>query len=100
MLTFIARMQVPDEHRDKFISLAKELREQVQANEPDTLMYEFFRGEKPGEFIVLEAFTDEAAEEAHQSTDYFKRIAPELLACLDGTYVREYFHPLESTPGD
>ena len=95
MLTFIARMQVPRENEARFIAIAKELRALVHENEPDTLMYEFFRSEKDGEFIVLESFTDEAAEHAHQNTDHFKRIAPDLLACLDGTYVREYFHPLE-----
>jgi len=96
MLTFIARMKVPEEKEARFIALARELRALVHKHEPDTLMYEFYRGEKDREFIVLESFTDEAAEHAHQNTDYFKRIAPDLLDCLDGTYVREYFYPLES----
>lgn len=94
MLTFIARMTVRPDRQGDFITIVQELRDLVHKHEPRTLMYEFYRGEKQNEYIVLESFTDEEAEHAHQATDYFKRIVPGLLDCLDGTYVREYFHPL------
>lgn len=101
MLTFIARMQVAPADQEKFIALAEELRALVHKHEPETVIYEFYRSEKDGEYIVLEAFTNEAAEEHHQNTDYFKRIAPDLIGCLkDGLYVREYFHSLEPHNGE
>lgn len=94
MLTFIARMTVHPEKQGDFIAIVRELRDLVHKHEPETLMYEFYRGEKLNEYIVLESFSNDAAEHAHQDTAYFKRIVPGLLACLDGPYVREYFHPL------
>jgi len=43
---------------------------------------------------VLEQFKSEAAEEAHRETPHFLKIAPPLIECLDGTYVREFIEPL------
>ena len=95
MMTFIARMKVLDGKEEEFVRLASELTEQVRANEPDTLHYAFYRLREPRGFAVIESFTGDEAEAAHQNTDYFKAMAPGILACLDGTYVREYLDPLE-----
>ncbi|MEM9305446.1 MAG: antibiotic biosynthesis monooxygenase [Pseudomonadota bacterium] len=95
MMTFIARMKIKPEMETEFIRLARELERHVHANEPDTLYYEFFRLREDLSFAVIEKFTDEAAEEAHQNTPYFKELAPPLIECLDGTYVREYLDPLD-----
>lgn len=97
MLTFIARMTVKEGKEDEYIKLAKALMEKVHANEPECRLYQFYRlrdGER--RFAALEAFTDEAAEEAHRNTPWFNELAPPLLECLDGTYEREYLDPLES----
>ncbi len=95
MMTFIARMKVVEGKEAEFVRLAKALTEKVRGNEPDTLTYEFYRLREPRAFAVIEAFTSEAAETAHQNTEYFKELAPDILGCLDGTYVREYLDPLE-----
>ncbi len=96
MMTFLAKMTVKEGKEEDFVRLAKELTEKVRANEPGTLAYQFFklRDEERG-YAVYEQFTDEAAEEAHQGTDYFKEIAPPLIECLDGTYVRTYLDDLD-----
>ncbi len=96
MMTFLAKMTVKEGKEDDFIRLAKELTEKVRANEPGTLAYQFFklRDEERG-YAVYEQFTDEAAEEAHQNTDYFQELAPPLIECLDGTYVRTYLDDLD-----
>ena len=96
MMSFIARMKVKEGKEQDFVRLAKALTEKVHANEPDTVIYEFYklRDEERG-YAVVESFTSEQAEEAHQNTEYFKSIAPDLIDCLDGTYVREYLDPLE-----
>ncbi len=96
MLTFIARMKVKEGKEEEFIKLAKQLTEKVQANEPDATFYQFYRlrDEERG-FGVIEAFTDEAAEELHRNTEWFNELAPSLIDCLDGTYIREYLDPLE-----
>ena len=96
MMTFLARMTVKAGREDEFVRLAKQLTEKVHANEPDTLAYEFYklRDEELG-YAVYEKFSSEEAEQAHQKTDYFAELAPPLIDCLDGSYVRTYLDPME-----
>lgn len=96
MLTFLARMKVKPEKREDFLRLAQELTREVREKEPETIGYEFFKlRDQPLGYAVYEQFLTEEAEEAHLNTPHFKRIAPDLIECLDGTYVREYLDPLE-----
>ena len=91
MMTFIARMQVKPGKEAEFESLAKELTEKVRANEPGCVAYEFYRlPETERGYAVYESFVDEAAEEAHRDTPYFHEMAPPLIDCIDGDYVREF----------
>ena len=96
MMTFLARMTVKAGREDEFVRLAKQLTAKVHANEPDTLAYEFYklRDEERG-YAVYEKFSSEEAEQAHQKTDYFAELAPPLIDCLDGPYVRTYLDPME-----
>lgn len=98
MLTFISRMTVKAGRETEFEALCHELTEKALAHEPSTLWYRFFKlrdGER--RYAVVESFVDEAAEEAHQSTSHFQTIAPNMLDCLEGEYVREYLDPLSSS---
>jgi len=96
MLTFIAKMKVKDGKETEFIRLAKELTEKVHAEEPGIRFYEFYRiPDSERDFAVFESFVDEAAEEAHRETSHFKELAPPLIECLDGTYVREYLEHID-----
>ena len=96
MMTFLAKMTVKEGREEDFVRLAKELTEKVRANEPETLKYEFYklRDEERG-YAVYEQFTTEEAEQAHQATPYFNEIAPDLIDCIDGTYVRTYLDDLD-----
>ncbi len=96
MMTFLARMQVKPGKEADFERLAKQLTEKVRAEEPGCVAYEFFRlPELERGYAVYESFVDEAAEEAHRDTPHFHEIAPPLVECLDGEYVREYLHHLD-----
>jgi len=96
MLTFLARMKVKEDKEDEFLRLAKALTEKVRETEPETVAYEFFKlREEPRSYAVYESFTSEAAEEAHRNTPHFQELAPDLVECLDGTYIREYLDPLD-----
>jgi quinol monooxygenase YgiN len=96
MLTFLARMKIKQGKEAEFVRLAQALTEKVRANEPETRAYEFFKlRDDPSGYAVFEQFFNEEAEEAHLNTPHFKEIAPELIECIDGTYVREYLDPLE-----
>ena len=96
MMTFLARMKIKEGKEAEFISLAKALTEKVHEMEPETTAYQFFklRDELRG-YAVYEQFFNEEAEEAHRNTAHFAEIAPDLIECIDGTYVREFLDPLE-----
>ena len=96
MMTFLARMKIKEGKEGDFKRLANALTEKVRASEPETLAYEFFKlrdGDRG--YAVYEQFSSEEAEEAHRNTPHFQEIAPDLIDCIDGTYVREFLDPLE-----
>jgi autoinducer 2-degrading protein len=93
-ITFIARMTVKPGQEAAFIAACRELEAHVRANEPGTLLYEFFKLREPNRYAVLECFRDEAAEHLHMGSAVLAAVAPKISACLDGTWEREYFDPL------
>ncbi|RME67981.1 MAG: antibiotic biosynthesis monooxygenase [Alphaproteobacteria bacterium] len=94
-LTFIARMKVHADKEDAFIRHCQALEDAVREHEPDCLLYKFYKLEEPLHFAVVESFASAEAEEAHRQTAHFKALAPALIACLDGPYVREYLYDLD-----
>lgn len=93
-ITFIARMTVKPDREQEFLAYCRKLEQYVRENEPDTLAYEFYRLREPNRFAVLESFRDEAAENSHMGSAMLAQIAPQIAACIDGTWVREFFDPL------
>lgn len=96
MMTFLARMKIKAGMEEEFIRIARAMTKKVHELEPETLNYEFFklRDEDRG-YAVYEQFSSEAAEEAHRETPYFHELAPGMIECIDGTYVREFLDPLD-----
>lgn len=95
MMTFLARMTIREGKEEEFVRLARQLTAEVLENEPETVNYEFFKlRDEPRGYAVYEQFVNEAAEEAHRNTPHFHKLAPGLIECLDGPYVREYLDPL------
>ena len=96
MMTFLARMKIKQGKEEEFIRIAKALTEKVKALEPGTINYEFFKlRDEPRGYAVYEQFVSEEAEAAHQDTPHFHKLAPGMIDCIDGTYVREYLDPLD-----
>ena len=95
-VTFLARMKVHPHKEQDFIDLCHKLEEAVRDSEPGTLLYKFYRLEEPLQFAVLESFQDHAAEEAHLASPHFKKFGPDMIACLDGGYHREYLYSLDA----
>jgi quinol monooxygenase YgiN len=62
----------------------------VLDTEPGVIYFEFFKLREPRRYAVLESFKTEEAEHQHLETPHFKELAPGILDCLEGTYVREY----------
>ena len=93
-ISFIARMTVKPGKEREFLDCCRQLEAHVNAHEPDTLIYEFFRLREPNRFAVLESFSDEAAEHRHMSSPVLAQVGPRIAACLDGTWVREFLDPI------
>ncbi|MBI1392365.1 MAG: antibiotic biosynthesis monooxygenase [Alphaproteobacteria bacterium] len=93
--TFVARFKVHAAKETEFVAAAERLEAAVLANEPDALIYKFFRLREPHAFAVIESFATEAGDAAHQASDHFKELAPALIACIDGGWEREYLDPLK-----
>ena len=87
-------MTVKPGHEARFVAACRELEAHVQANEPDTLAYEFFKLREPNRYAVLESFRDDNAEHLHMGSAKLAALAPIISGCLDGTWEREYFDPL------
>jgi (4S)-4-hydroxy-5-phosphonooxypentane-2,3-dione isomerase len=94
-ITFIARMTCKPGREQEFIRLARRLEDHVRRNEPEVLVYGFFKLREPNRYAVLESFPDEASEERHMSSSILAEVGPKLSACLEGTWVREYLDPLD-----
>lgn len=96
MMTFLARMKIKQGKEEEFIRIAKALTEKVAALEPGAVNYEFFKlRDEPMGYAVYEQFVSEEAEEAHRNTPHFQELAPGMIDCIDGTYVREFLDPLD-----
>jgi quinol monooxygenase YgiN len=94
-ITFVSRMTCKAGREQEFVALCRQLESYVRANEPDTQLFEFYKLREPRRYAVLESFPDEAAEHRHMTSAVLAEVAPKLSACLDGTWLREYFDPLE-----
>ncbi len=87
------RVRTKPEKRDEFVSLVTTLRDNVLRHEPDTLVYEFLQGANANEFVFMECFVDEAAQQRHAAAPYHVAMSEAGWACLDGEPVIEFMKP-------
>jgi autoinducer 2-degrading protein len=94
-ITFISRMTVKSGREQDFVAACSELTALVKANEPGVIYYEFFKLREPQRYAVLESFPDDETEHAHMNSAWLAAIGPRIVACLDGTWEREYLDPFQ-----
>jgi len=95
-ITFLSRMTVKSGREADFVRACNELTAKVKVNEKDLIYYEFFKLREPRRFAVLESFPNEAVEHAHMNSPWMAQIAPAIMDCLDGPFVREYLDPFDA----
>jgi len=71
MLAVIAKLNVAEGKDAEFETHMLGLAEQVRANEPGNEMYTLCK-DNDGNYIVLELYKDQAAVDAHGSSEHFK----------------------------
>lgn len=94
-ITFLSRMTVKPGREHDFVRVCNELTAKVKANEKDLVYYEFFKLREPRRYAVLESFPDETVEHDHMNSPWMAELAPAIMDCLDGSFVREYLDPFE-----
>ena len=87
------RVRIKTEKLSEFKTLIKELRDQVLAHEPDTLVFEVLQGPTPEELVFFECFTDQAARQRHENQPYHVAMSEAGWACLDGDPIIEFMEP-------
>lgn len=78
MISIVAKFNVQVDKKDEFLALAKEL--VVKSNQEEgCIAYEINQNlEDSSVFAMLEQWKDEAAIDAHNNSDHFKAIVPQL----------------------
>ena len=93
-ITFISRMTVKAGQEGQFESIVKDLQQRVKAKERDIIYFEFFKLQEPRRYAVLESFPHEAAEHAHMNGPILAQVITSIVACVEGTWEREYLEAL------
>ena len=81
----VATLKVAEGKGEEFEGVFRDLAAQVKANEPGNQLYRVFKSRADANtYIVMEIYDDQAAIEAHRSSEHFKAAGPKLGACLAG----------------
>ncbi|GAC57133.1 putative oxidoreductase [Gordonia hirsuta DSM 44140 = NBRC 16056] len=84
MIFIVAKFLVKPEHADAWPELSREFTEATRA-EPGNLWFDWSRSvDDPNEYVLVEAFKDDAAE-AHVNSDHFRKAQEQLPPLLQET---------------
>lgn len=84
MLGILATLKVKPGMEREFEAVAKELVAKVNASEPGCKLYALHRGEAAGTYVFMERYVDQAAVDAHRTTDYFKALGRKMGEYMEG----------------
>jgi quinol monooxygenase YgiN len=89
VLKVIAEDFIKPQHIDTVMPLYREL-VRLTREEPLCVAYDLFMDQRqPGHFIFIEEWPDQAALDAHCTSEHFRRLVPQIDAFQDkpGTYI-------------
>ena len=85
MIFITAKFQVLPEHADDWPEISREFTEATRAEE-GCLWFDWSRSlDEPSEYVLVEAFRDDAAGAAHVQSDHFRKAQETLPAHLAAT---------------
>jgi quinol monooxygenase YgiN len=93
MIFICVKWKVKPEYADQWVELTRDFTEHTRA-EPGNLFYQWSRSvDDPNEYILIEAFKDDAAE-PHVTSEHFKRAQREFPQYLQETpHIRNQLMP-------
>ena len=84
MFGTVATIKIKEGKAAEFEKIATELVNKVNENEKGCLLYQLYYGEVPNTYVFMERYADQAAVEAHRSTEYFKTLGRVMAEFMDG----------------
>lgn len=85
MIFIVVKFTVRPERADDWLSLVADFTRDTRA-EPGNVFFEWSRSvDDPNEFVLVEAFADGAAGEAHVGSAHFEKAVQELPAAIAAT---------------
>lgn len=84
MIGIIAKLRVKDGQGPAFAEHMAGMTHKVETNEPGNLFYRGYRTGDPNLFVALEVYQDEAAVEAHRTSDHVAAAMGNVGPMLDG----------------
>lgn len=85
MIGIIATFTVQADHAAAFETAIKNFVSAVKANEPGTVVYDFFKVKgKENTYVMMEQYIDQAALDAHGKTAHMKALLPVVGPMLAG----------------
>jgi quinol monooxygenase YgiN len=94
MMTVIATLRVKEGQEQEFEALASEMMKAVNENEEGCLYYQAHRTDDPQCYIFIERYKDEAATEAHRSSDHYRSIGARMGAHMAGRPEIQILHQI------
>ena len=95
MHVLILKTRVLPEKVELYESTFRELREKVLRLEPGVSFYELCRvPDQPNHYRLVEAYADDATQEEHLDTDYYREAREIIDTCLDGPFEMEICSPV------
>ncbi len=83
-LTYFVRMRAKDGHADRVLELLLSNPRRIEEGERGNIVFGVHRSvDDPNEFWLYETWSDQAAVEAHESGEAFKRYKEELRPLVD-----------------
>jgi quinol monooxygenase YgiN len=92
MTCLIIRLTVKPGREPDFERLEREFSSLALEREPGTVVYDVLRQRTdPGDYVVYARFKDEAAYKAHQATEHYRRLIPQILDALGEEMDLQFF---------
>ena len=84
MFGTVATIKIKEGKGTEFEKIATELVNKVNENEKACLLYQVYHGEAPNTYVFMERYVNQAAVDAHRSTEYFKTLGRAMAEFMDG----------------
>lgn len=96
MIGVVAILKVKEGEEGTFEAAMKEAMTAVRANEPGNLQYDTFKHKSEDRtFVIMERYKDQAALDAHGSSDHFQQLFKILGGILDGAPTLHFLDAVE-----